>query len=118
MVVGVVEGVRMSIGKTLNNTLEKERRLCYGEDERSGNARKFKEGIEEVFKRIGFRVDKAGRQGFKGGWKEELVLNTSRLILQPIWMLKNATKENKRYRENSPRQNGFQSTDLEIRIVQ
>jgi len=94
MVVGVVEGVRMSIGKTLNNALEKERRLCYGEDERSRNARKFKEGIEEVFKRVGFGVDETGRQGFKGGWKEELVFNTSCLILQPVWMLKNGTKEN------------------------
>ena len=57
----------MSVGKTLNNAFEKERRFCYGEDEGSGNACKFKEGVEEVFERVCFGVDETGCQGLKGG---------------------------------------------------
>jgi len=94
MIIRVVQRVRMSVGKTLNNAFEKERRFCYGEDEGGGNARKFKEGVEEVFERVCFGVDETGCQGFKRGREEELVFNTSRLILQPISMLKNQRESN------------------------
>ena len=57
--------------------------FCHADRNAGGNTEDLQEGVKEVLERVGFRLHKATEKGLQGLRLHELVLNPSRLILQP-----------------------------------